>query len=160
MRDGDCNTNFFHRRASARRRKNRIVGLKGHNGEWYEDEAGIERVVTDYFSNIFSFTHPLADGEILDAINMKVTKDMNTSLRREFDVEDIKMAVFQMQPSTSPGLDGLPSIFFQIFLSIVGEDVLAAIFSFLNLGNLLKKVNFTYITLIPKVKTPKDMSQL
>ncbi|KAM1743525.1 hypothetical protein ACFX12_013409 [Malus domestica] len=119
-----------------------------------------DRVVTDYFSNIFSFTHPSADGEILDAINMKVTKDMNTSLRREFDVEDIKMAVFQMQPSTSPGLDGFPPIFFQIFWSIVGEDVLAAILSFLNLGNLLKKVNFTYITLIPKVKTPKDMSQL
>lgn len=158
MRDGDCNTNFFHRRASTCWRKNRIAELKGHDGEWYEDEAGIERVVTDYFSKIFFSTHLSADGEILDAIDRQVTEDMNALLRQEFDVEEIKRAVFQMQPSTSPGPNGLAPLFFQNFWSIVGEDVLAAILSFLNLGNLLKKVNFTYITLIPKVQTSEDMS--
>lgn len=119
-----------------------------------------DRVVIDYFSKIFSSTHSPVDGEILDAIDRQVTEDMNASLRREFDVEDIKMVVLQMQHLTSPGRDGLPSLFFQKFWNIVGEYVSATILSFLNLGNLLKKLNFTYITLIPKVKTPEDMSQL
>ncbi|TQD82063.1 hypothetical protein C1H46_032372 [Malus baccata] len=65
-----------------------------------------------------------------------------------------------MQPSTSPGLNGLPPLFFQKSWAIVEDYVTYAILSFLNSGNLLKKVNYTYITLISKVKTPKDMTQL
>ncbi|KAM1003608.1 hypothetical protein EV1_003868 [Malus domestica] len=71
---------------------------------------------------------------------------MNASLMRECDPGEIKMDVFQMQPSTSPGPNGLPSLFFQKFWSVVGEGVSRAILSFLNSGNLLQKVNCTYIT--------------
>ena len=65
-----------------------------------------------------------------------------------------------MQPSTSPGPDGLPPLFFKKLWVIVGDDVTRAILSFPNFGNLLKEVNYTYITLIPKVKTPEDDSAL
>lgn len=104
--------------------------------------------------------HHSTDEEILDAIENRVMEDMNVSLRRDFDADEIKGVVFQMEPSTSPGPDGLPPLFFQKFWGIVGNDVYATLLSFLNSRNLLTKVNYTYITLIPKAKTPENMSQL
>ncbi|KAM1113235.1 hypothetical protein ACFX13_046872 [Malus domestica] len=92
------------------------------HGAWHDNDAGIEGVVIDYFSTIFSSDHPPLDGEIMDVIDKRVTDDMNSSLTQHFDVDEVKRAVFQMQPSTSLGLDGLPPLFFQKFWGIVGED--------------------------------------
>ena len=153
MCDGDRNTKFFHRRASVRRSKNRIVGLRGSNGVWYDDDAGIAGMVTDYFSDIFASNQPTDNGEILQAIKQHVTEEMNNSLMRDFGPEKIKMAIFQMQLSSSPSHDDLPPLLFQKSWVIVGDDVTREILSFLNSGNLLKKMNYTYITLISKVKT-------
>lgn len=64
----------------------------------------------------------------------------------------IREALFQMEGSTASGLDGLPPLFFQQFWSIVGPDVSSVILSFLNSGMILKKINFTHVSFIPKKK--------
>ncbi|KAB2621906.1 hypothetical protein D8674_024088 [Pyrus ussuriensis x Pyrus communis] len=85
---------------------------------------------------------------------------MNEAFNSVFLEEEVKAAVFQMKPSTSPKPNGMPPIFFQRFWHIVGNDVTAAVFSFLETGRILQKINFTHITLIPKQSTPTEMSQL
>lgn len=50
-------------------------------------------------------------------------------------------------------------IFFQQFWNIVKGDLIAAISSFFHSGNLLKSINETVITLIPKVDAPILVSQ-
>ena len=45
LREGDRNTNFFHVKASARRKKNLIVSLKEMDGTVIEQQSDIERVI-------------------------------------------------------------------------------------------------------------------
>ncbi|XP_021815358.1 uncharacterized protein LOC110757915 [Prunus avium] len=85
---------------------------------------------------------------------------MNASLLTDFTEQEVKHAVFQTYPTKAPGADGMPPVFFQKYWHIVGNDVSQAIINFLSSGRLLHKINFTHVVLIPKVKNPKDMTQL
>ncbi|KAM1486372.1 hypothetical protein ACFX2I_000579 [Malus domestica] len=49
--------------------------------------------------------------------------------------------------------------FFQKFWNIVGEDTTTAIKNFQATGRLLKQINFTHVTLIPKTKQPEEVAQ-
>ncbi|KAL5818851.1 hypothetical protein ACOSQ4_022693 [Xanthoceras sorbifolium] len=58
LRSGDKNTKFFHSKASGRRAMNRILGLQDSLGAWCDSPGGMERIVEDYFVNIFSSLCP------------------------------------------------------------------------------------------------------
>ena len=53
LKYGDRNTKFFHSKASQRRRRNFIEGIKNANGDWVEEVEGVTDVASDYFMNIF-----------------------------------------------------------------------------------------------------------
>ena len=55
---GDRNTKFFYATASQRQRKNRIGGLQNHQGDWVEDQEGIDIIILDYFTAIFKTDNP------------------------------------------------------------------------------------------------------
>ncbi|XP_062104432.1 uncharacterized protein LOC133815631 [Humulus lupulus] len=58
----------------------------------------------------------------------------------------------------APGPDGFNSSFYQDNLQLVGSEVSAAVLSFLSSGKLLKEINATFITLIPKSVCPDTVS--
>ena len=58
----------------------------------------------------------------------------------------------------APGLDGYNSYFFKQTWDVIGEDVSDVVLDFFKTGKLLKSINVTSITLIPKVKTPANVS--
>ncbi|KAL6521117.1 hypothetical protein OROGR_017686 [Orobanche gracilis] len=53
LNDGDRNTKFFHRSATARMRKNHIRKLKDENGMWVEDDL-LRNLVQRYYQKIFT----------------------------------------------------------------------------------------------------------
>lgn len=53
LREWDKNTKFFHRRASARRKKNNISFLTTKSGDVIDNKASMESEVTSYFSRLF-----------------------------------------------------------------------------------------------------------
>ncbi|XP_024196455.1 uncharacterized protein LOC112199713 [Rosa chinensis] len=134
LKEGDRNTGFFHRKASNRRRKNTLNGLYDDMGVWCDDDAGMERVVSSYFSKMFTASEVDYEAmEItLNAMQPLVTQDMNELLCAEYTQEEIKTALFQMYPTKSPGQDGMPPIFFQHYWEMIGPDVTAAVHSFLH----------------------------
>lgn len=83
---------------------------------------------------------------------------MNQKLDAPISVDEVKAALFQMHHSKAPGLDVMPYFFFHKFWGIVGADVTRAIISSFQSGKLLKQINYTYVSLIPKVKAPNDLS--
>ena len=64
-----------------------------------------------------------------------------------------------MHPQKAPGLDGMPSLFFQHYWPIVGNLVTKAILDFLNFGITPPKFNESHIVLIPKVNQPRRVTE-
>ena len=63
-----------------------------------------------------------------------------------------------MYPHKAPSPDDMPPLFFQQFWTICGEMVTTTILDFLNHGVSPPNFNKTHIVLIPKVKTPKKVT--
>ncbi|KAL0291209.1 UNVERIFIED_CONTAM: hypothetical protein Sradi_7031800 [Sesamum radiatum] len=70
---------------------------------------------------------------------------------------EIKEALFDINEDSAPGPDGFSSCFFKATWAVVGEDVCHAVMEFFNHGRLLKQLNATLITLIPKVQMPTKL---
>ncbi|XP_027156460.1 uncharacterized protein LOC113757300 [Coffea eugenioides] len=84
---------------------------------------------------------------------------MNDKLTKPVDVLEIKAALFSMNPDKAPAIDGMPPNFFQKFWNIIKEDLVKAIQTFSHTGHLVKSVNHTIISLIPKVKNHTSLKQ-
>lgn len=93
--------------------------------------------------------------ELVDVVQPKVTNGMNLAILQAFHATKIEKAPKQMHPLKAPGLDGMPSLFYQHFSSIVNFVVIQTVLDFLNHGVALSKFHETHIVLIPKNKNPE-----
>lgn len=112
----------------------------------------------DFFTSLFTSFDPYDTESCLGGMNSNVSTDMNSMLMRIFSKEEIKDVVFQMTPLSSPGLDDFSAQFYQFNRDIIGKEVCQFSLQVLNQGATLKKVNVTFITLISKIKEPKNIA--
>ncbi|XP_062013360.1 uncharacterized protein LOC133729796 [Rosa rugosa] len=101
----------------------------------------------------------LVDDAVLEAVDERVTPDMNSELTKPYVESEIKDALFQMHPSKSPGLDGMSSFFFQKYWHILSTDVCLGVKTFLETGELEYSANFTHLCLIPKIPDAIEANQ-
>ena len=57
-----------------------------------------------------------------------------------------------MAPLQAAGSDGMPSLFYQNYWDLVGDEVTSLVLHLLNSASLPANLNHTFVTLIPKVK--------
>ena len=57
---------------------------------------------------------------------------MNNMLLEEFTQEEVKKALFQMNPTKAPSPDGMNPLFFQKYWHMVGTDVSDAVLDYIN----------------------------
>ncbi|KAL4279636.1 hypothetical protein GQ457_03G016890 [Hibiscus cannabinus] len=157
---GDQNTSFFHAKASARKKKNAIMGLYDCNGYWQTSTNEVLRVASDYFVSLFSANPSVDAPAFLEHITPSVTADMNSGLLASFTAEEVIAAFRDINPRKSPGIDGLPSGFFRQHWDILGEDFVSLCLDLLQGNTDMASVNETVIVLIPKVDKPTSMRQL
>lgn len=81
-----------------------------------------------------------------------------SQLDRPLSDAEIELAVHLLGPQKAPSPDGIPAFFYQEFWDIVKHDILNSVHAFFHSGSLLKSLNQTYITLIPKISFPKEVS--
>ncbi|KAL4654499.1 hypothetical protein ACB092_01G383700 [Castanea dentata] len=110
-----------------------------------EDESQIGDILLRFYSNLFSSYNPSIFDPVLSGVDSRVTDDMNTELGRPFELSEIYEALHQMDLNTSPGPD-------------VGDEVSEAVQSVLNSGNIPDNLNHTFLTLIPKIHSPRKGS--
>jgi len=84
-----------------------------------------------------------------------VNAEENVDLIKPVTDEEIYDAVFQMDPYKAPGSDGFGASFYQDHWVVIKDLLCVAIKDFFRYGKLLKEVNHTLITLIPKVANPE-----
>ena len=84
---------------------------------------------------------------------------MNEELLRPFEVSKVQFALKQMDSDTAPGRDGLPPMFYKKFWSKIGHDISGAILAVLNSSTIPNDLNHTFITLIPKIHSPRRVTE-
>ena len=151
---GDKNTSYFHNRASHKFRKNTISEIKDAAGVMQRGDVKIAAVLVDYYQQLFSTVGPNGIEDVVQLTGRCVTEDMTSALTADFSKIEVEVALKQMAPLKAPGPDGMPPIFFQHYWSSIGDDVVKAVLSCLNSGQILPGLNHTFLTLIPKVKSP------
>ncbi|CAM8915895.1 unnamed protein product [Rhodiola kirilowii] len=160
LQDGDSNTRYFHSKATSRRKTNRIVQLVNQEGTLCDSERDIQCIAIDYFQTLFSSQLEVTQAELNDGlmhIPCRVTDHHNRLLDEPYSERDITQALFQLNPSKAPGLDGFHAGFFQRNRSIVKNDFISGCLSVLNDGIMPSHLNDTLIILIPKQKDAKRM---
>ena len=151
LQSGEQNTKSFHGVSTQRKRRNFIKGLRDENGTWQENEEVVSGLLIEYYANLFTTSNPRNLEQILDGVQPVVIEEMRVTLARPFNVEEVECAIKDMAPLKAPGPDGMPPLFYQTYWTDVGMDVSQAVLSCLNSRSILKSINHTFITLIPKV---------
>ena len=158
LREGDKNSKFFHLSTVIQRKKNHIEAIKNDSGKWLTSTNDIKSYLTLKFSELYS-AQDLSFLENLDNLLQPcITQEENDLLRRCPTPEEIKSAIFEINPLKSPGPDGMPGLFFKHYWHIVGDQVIAAVRNFFIHGQLLGELNQTFIVLIPKIINPSSIS--
>lgn len=111
---------------------------------FYQHLLGISNAVNE--GDMMNIVSTLMENSISDA-------DKDLLVRDVFEIE-IKNTMFTLGSVKAPGPDGFTACFFKKAWPIVGSDVCSAVKSFFHSSSLLKEVNSTIITLVPKVPNP------
>ncbi|XP_031127606.1 uncharacterized protein LOC116029699 [Ipomoea triloba] len=157
LKNGDNNTKYFHKSATARKRSNHLSRIKTQDGEWV-DGLGLNEEILRYFSEIFTSATPATS--FFHNVQSHITEDMNMRLLRPFTVEEVKLALFDMAPNKAPGPDGMTPAFYQRFWSVVGHDLSCFVLNCLHSATIPHGLNGTNIVLIPKKRVPERVSDL
>ncbi|KAL0283921.1 UNVERIFIED_CONTAM: Transposon TX1 uncharacterized protein [Sesamum radiatum] len=156
LKGGDQCSRIFFRRVATRRANKRVFQIS--------DDDGNEQTESNVINSIFvEFFQGLLGGDRTDrAIDLRylrpwarhiLTEDEARAIIRPVTTEEVKIAFFDIEEDKAPGPDGFSSGFFKAAWPVVGEEVSSAIIDFFKKGRLLKQLNATLLTLIPKRKS-------
>jgi hypothetical protein len=153
LKEGERNTKFFHRTTIARRTHNKILKIKDQDGIERESHKEIENILVNHFHGIAQ--EPNQDRteaiqRITQHIPRLVTEEQNINLNKPIAKEEIDQVVQEMPNGKAPGPDGFTVEFFKACWEVVKHDVYGVVEDSRRSTSILKALNATMITLIPK----------
>jgi len=92
------------------------------------------------------------------AINLQLSLTQQHVLAQDVTREEIKHAMISLKNNKALGPDGFNAGFFKRMWHIVREDVINAVSSFFQTRRMLKEMNATSISLVPKVANPTRLT--
>lgn len=148
---GDKNSKFFNTSLKTRRFHNTICRLEDDSGKSITG-PDLKVFITDFYNNLFNYPKnprsPIPSGLNFSSLSVEDVINLCKWVS-PYEIEDV---VLNCNPDKAPGPDGFNGHFFKGNWSVIKNDVTKAILSFFDNGKMLKKVNRTFITLIPKVE--------
>ncbi|KAL2930500.1 hypothetical protein RDABS01_035910 [Bienertia sinuspersici] len=161
LKEGDSNTRFFHRSIKKRKFQQRILEIKDRTGEIQTDPSNISKAFEDYYKDLLGTAISNRTNIKQEIVNLGpcVTEEQANSLTREFSNSEIKQALFSIPGVKAPGPDGFNSTFYKEAWPLIGDEISNAIRDFFLHGQMLKQINCTKLTLIPKIQFPQSVSE-
>ena len=154
---GDRNTNFFHQKTIARKRRNIIKVIRDSSRNCLYDEEDIRRHVVGYFLDLFKSENVIYQNyhvpNFFPALNSHDVDGAAAPILRE----EIKIVVFSMKPLKAPGTDVLHAIFYQSQWHVVGPSFYRFIDDIFTTGKVPQEINTTLLVLIPKEEHPTSL---
>jgi len=139
---GDQNSAFFHRLLKGRHARNTITHFCDEHGNRVEEVNQIKGLAEEFYKKLLGTSQMGFSDEfatrITHLISPIVPAESAALLEKPVTAEEIKKTMFSMPLNKAPGPDGFTTEFFKSSWSVVGEDVVAAIQSFLSLVCCLK----------------------
>lgn len=170
IRFGDCHSALLFQRIKPRKWKNNLFMIRNMDGEWVDDPKAIADLVLDHFKDILQATPlPSPDDntrcENIDQTLRQLNLPSLTNIEADLLVApvsdlEIQEALFDINNSKSPGLDGFPASFFKFYWSSIGTTLIQAVKRFFETGYLLREWNQSLLILIPKQDPPEEVNHL
>nr|GEV99763.1 hypothetical protein [Tanacetum cinerariifolium] len=128
LKASDRNLKYFHNVVKGRCNRNRISYIENMDGV------------------------PFHGNNVGDQLKLPVFEALN--LVRIVSNEEINLALFDIDGNKAPGPNGFSYQFFKDSWGVVGDEVCKAVKDFFSNGKILKQINATVISLMPKVAAP------
>ncbi|KAL2894450.1 hypothetical protein RDABS01_010359 [Bienertia sinuspersici] len=161
LKEGDSNTKFFHRSIKRRKFQQRVLEIKDRNGDVQNDPSCISKAFEDFYMDLLGTANSSRTSINQEIVNLGacITEEQACSLTREFTNSEIKQALFFIPGAKAPGPDGFNSTFYKEAWPHIGDEICTTIIDFFTHGTMLKQINCTKLTLIPKVQFPQSVSE-
>lgn len=93
FQNGGRNTKFFHICANQRRKKNHICKVEDEGGRLFTTLEDISRKFIDFYHQLFSTSNPRGVDACIEALETRVSLDMNEQLIKEFTTKEVSYAL-------------------------------------------------------------------
>ncbi|KAL6505387.1 hypothetical protein OROGR_025204 [Orobanche gracilis] len=155
---GDGNNKFFHASLKARGRSGILVLFDDLGNKLVED-VDIKREIMSFYQKLLGTpanTSLAVDIQAVQAGNI-LTHHHRLALVAPITADEIYKALMSIGDASAPGADGFTAKFYKCSWHIIGSDIIDAIQDFFLNGRLLKSLNTSLITLIPKSQTTNSI---
>ena len=159
LQEGDRNSAFFHAVTKARKARNCITTIEDAEGVPKYEEEDVGKVFERFYQQLFSSNGEDDFSTVEETIYRGVTEEMNDTLCRIPDMEEVRISLFSINGGKAPGADGFSASFYQSFWSLLGPDIYRDIRTFFITGKMIPQINETHVCLIPKTEAPKTAAE-
>eukprot|EP00253_Pinus_taeda_P003096 PITA_03096 len=160
LKEGDKNTAYFHKQAIARKPRNNVSAINDSEGNHYNNQEDIKRAASSHFRSLLTETQEEIDySDLLQYLPKGITQEINESLNRDIEEEEIRKAIWTLQPDKSPGPDGFPINFYRDYWQLIKKDLAKMLRGIQRKGKMGGFTNSTFLALIPKENRPTSFSR-
>ncbi|XP_030925091.1 uncharacterized protein LOC115952154 [Quercus lobata] len=122
IKEGDHNTNFFHKMANSHRRHNHMSFLEV-DGVIYEEGAEVAAQVVQFYKTLYQKTEEWR--RFVEGLEFDQIEEAERGwMERRFENDEIIQVVRNMEGDKAPGPNGFSMAFFQHCWRVVESDVL------------------------------------
>ena len=156
IKEGDCNSWYFHMMINANRSNNSLKGVLV-DGVWTVEPHKVREEARAFFSQ--RFIEPDLHRPKLDGISFQtITQQQNSMLVAPFSEEEVRKAIWDCGSDKSSGPDGINFKFIKKFWQLIKLDVLRFLDEFYANSVFPRGCNASFLALIPKVADPQYLN--
>lgn len=159
IKDGDCDTRYYHTETIIRRRRNKILCLRNSEGDWIFETEHLKNLAKEHFQSLFWDGNLIRPNIPTNAFFPPIEASLLNKLASPFSENEIKNAIFKIDPLT--WRIWFPSYF---FYHKNGNVVSPSIFQFIvqcwHNYDMIKNINKTLLVMVPKINPPEFISQI
>ncbi|KAJ9691416.1 hypothetical protein PVL29_013559 [Vitis rotundifolia] len=157
VKEGDCNSKFFHKVANGRRNRKFIKVLENERGVVLNNSESIKEEILHYFEKLYS-GHTSEPWRVESLDWSLITEESASRLDSPFTEEEIHKAIFQLDRDKASGPDGFTMVVFQDCWDVIKEDLVRVFAEFHSSGIINQSTNASFIVLLPKKSMTKKIS--
>ncbi|KAL0455489.1 UNVERIFIED_CONTAM: hypothetical protein Slati_0888100 [Sesamum latifolium] len=153
LKGGDQCSRIFFRKVASRRASKRVFQIRNEVGETLTDQQDVVNEFVSFYRSLLGGEQRARSidlGYLRPWARRIISEEEGRHLIRSVTPVEVKQAIFDIDETKAPGPDGYSLGFFKAAWPIVGSEVTQAILEFFANGKLLKQVNATLLSLIPK----------